>query len=326
MKKLLIFILTLFCLYLYSSERTMDSAGTVYQITGTQVNENPSLQINIYFNNGTKTWISVPGTEDSNAETFANLFYSLNTSNLFILYSKEKSDGSDLFLQVMHRDYTFSEAYLISEGISNTTCINPKIYQTYKIIQNENGIKTLIQLLHLIWWQKGSVEEAVYANIPIVLNNIDIDAKTIIHLSDLISFEPRNFEGEVSPFLYEYPEIIIPKPNENKLTLLFSDLSSLSYIILDFDYDGSETLRDRAHFPDIGVRLPFPMPLNLFPSSSPEFILGSENKVALLMQSNEVFDFSFFCSDWNPLTRISNAKDFYEAKDFVKRIIEDPLF
>lgn len=325
MKNLLIFILIPFCFNLYSSDKAMDNEGTVFQIFQSIVNENPVLQINIYFNNGMKTFFTIPDTDDSEIEDFPNLFYSFNTSNLFILYTKERQGGSDLYLQVMHKDLTFSESYIISEG-NASTCINPKIYQTYKIIQNEDGTKSILQLLHIIWWEKGQNEGAFYANIPIYFQDLDINAKTIIHLSNLISLEPKTSEVEISPFLYEYPEIFIPKANENKLSLFFADLNSLSYIILDFNYDGEDTLRDRAHFPDIGVRMPFPIPTNITLETNPEIILGSEGRVALLMKGMETFDFYYFCNSWSSSTKIANAKDIYEAKNFVKRIIEDPIF
>lgn len=325
MKKFLFLILILFCFNLYSSDKVMDREGTVYQISQIIVNENPVLQLYIYFNDGIKTFITVPGTEDGAIENFPNLFYSFNTSNLFILYSKERENGSDLYLKVMHKDFTFSESYILSEG-NSSYCINPKIYQTYKIIQNEDETKSILQLLHIIWWEKGQNDGAFYANIPIIFSNLDINAKTIIHLSDLISLEPKTIENEISPFLYEYPEIFIPKANENKLTLFFADLSSLSYIVLDFNYDGEDTLRDRAHFPDIGVRMPYPIPTNLTLETNPEIILGAEGRIALLMKGMETFDFSYFCNGWSSSTKIANVKDIYEAKNFVKRIIEDPIF
>lgn len=325
MKKLLFLILILFCFNIYSSDKVMDKEGTVYQISKSILNENPVLQLYIYYNDGIKTFLTIPGTEDTAFEDFPNLFYSFNTSKLFILYSKMRENGSDLYLQVMQKDLTFSENYLISEG-NPSYCINPKIYQTYKIIQNEDGTKSILQLLHIIWWEKGQNGVAYYANIPMYFDDLDINAKTIIHLSDLISSEPKTSEDEISPFLYEFPEIFIPKVDENKLTLFFADLSSLSYIILDFNYDGENTLRDRAHFPDIGVRMPYPIPSNLSPESNPEVVLGSEERIALIFKTGESFDFLFYCNAWNQLTKIANAKDFYEAKDFVKRIIEDPIF
>lgn len=325
MKKLLIATLILFCFNLYSSNKAMDQEGTVYQIFQSTVNENPQLQLNIYFNTGIKTYLTIPGTEDSEIENFPNLFYSYNLSNLFILYTKERQGGSDLYIQIMHKDLTFSESYIISEG-NSSYCINPKIYQTYKINQNEGGTKSILQLLHIIWWEKGQNMEAVYANIPIIFNDLDINAKTIIHLSDLISLEPKTSEVEISPFLYEFPEIFIPKANENKLDLFFADLNSLSYIILNFNYDGEDTLRDRAHFPDIGVRMPIPIPSNLSPQSNPEVVLGAEERIALIFKNGETFDFLFYCNAWNQLKKIANAKDINEAKNFVKRIIEDPTY
>jgi len=326
MKRIFSFILIIFSFYLFSSEKAMDQYGTVYQAFITTINDNPTLQINIYNSNGTKTWVVVPGTEGIEKENFPNLFYSLNTSNLFVLYTKERDNGSDLYLQIMHKDFTFSESYLISEGTSSNYCINPKIYQTYKIYQNEDGSKTILQLLHIIWWQKGTKEGAFYANIPVTFNGIDIDAKTIIYLNDLVSFEPA--EGnEISPFLYESPEIFVPKTNENSLSLIFADLSSLSYVIFDLSYDGENTLRDRAHFPDIGVRMPYPIPINLSIGSNPEFLVGTEGRIALLIKNGDNFDFTFFCNgSWANQTRISNASNIFEAKEFVKRIIEDPNF
>ncbi|MEJ5165738.1 MAG: hypothetical protein WHV67_01775 [Thermoanaerobaculia bacterium] len=326
MKKLIFLLILISGLYLFSSEKVMDSSGNIFSIFKGTINENPALQITVLSVGDLKILLNVPTTEDSAKEEFPNLYYSSSSRNLFIIYTKEREDGSDLYFQILKSDLTFSEPYKISESFSNTFCLNPKIYQTYKLSKNPDGTNSLLQLIHIIWWQKGTKEGAVYLNIPVVFNTVDIEAKTLIYLNDLISLDQNFAEGEISPYLYEYPEIIIPKVSENKLSIFFADLSSLSYVILDFNYDGDDTLRDRAHFPDIGMRLPYPMPVSFSVDTTPYFLFGSEEKIAFIVQSGDSFSFSYFCSSWSPITKIAYAKDINEAKEFVKGIIEGPSF
>lgn len=326
MKKLTFLLILISSLSLISSERVMDYSGNIIYIFKGNLNENPALQITILSLGDLKILLNVPTTEDPAEENFPNIYYSSSSRNLFIIYTKEREDGSDLYFQVLKSDLTFSQPYKISESFSNTFCINPKIYHTYKLSKNPDGTNSLLQLIHIVWWQKGVKEGAVYVNIPVVFNNVDIEAKTLIYLNDLISLDQNYVEGEISPYLYEYPEIIIPKASENKLSVFFADLSSLSYIILDFNYDGEDTLRDRAHFPDIGMRLPYPMPVSFSVDTIPYFLFGSEEKIALIIQSGDSFSFSHFCSSWSPITKIAYAKDINEAKEFVKGIIEGPSF
>lgn len=324
MKKLLFFSILLFTFYIFSAEKVMDQEGNIYTIFKGNINDNPALQITLLSYGDLKLLINVPSTEDPFQENYPNIYYSSSSRNLFIIYTKEREDGSDLYFQVMKSDFTFSNPYKISESYANTYCLNPKIYQTYKVSKNQDGTNSLLQLIHIIWWQKGLKEGAVYLNIPVVFNNIDIEARTLIYLNDLVSLEQNFAEGEISSYLYEYPEIIIPKANENKISVFFADLTSLSYIIMDFNYDGGDTLRDRAHFPDIGMRLPYPIPYTFHLDSLPSFLFGTEEKIAFIIQSGDSFTFSYFCSSWSPVIKIAYAKDINEAKEFVKGIIEGP--
>lgn len=325
MKKLLFLLILISSLWVLSSEKVMDQSGNIFTIFKGTVNENPALQIALLSVGDLKVLFNVPSTEDPAIENYPSIYYSPGSRNLFIIYTKERQDGSDLYFQVMDSNFNFSQAYKVSESFSNTYCINPKIYQTYKITINPEGTNSLLQFIHLIWWQKGSKEGAVYLNIPVLFNTVDIEARTLIYLNDLISLEKNYSENEISPFLYQYPEIVIPKPNENKVSVFFADLSSLSYVILDFNYDGEDTLRDRAHFPDIGMRLPIPMPVSFSLDSVPLFVFGTEEKIGFIIQSGDSFSFSYYCSSqWNPITKIAYAKDINEAREFVKGLVETP--
>ncbi len=326
MKKIITFMLIFSGFYLYSFEKVIDSSGNLYQICQNSKENINKLQIYIYHSNGNKTLLDVPTTEDSVIENYPNIIYLESSKMLIILYSKEREDGSDLIIQTMDDKFNFSPPYKISEGTPLSYCINPKIYRTYNIRISDNFME-ITQFLHLIWWQRGSLEGAVYANIPLIFNNLDIESKTLIYLNDYISLNDKNYDSSISNYLYESPEIFIPKANENKLSVLFADLDSLSYVILDLNYDDGDTLRDRAHFPDIGVKTMLDMPISLSPSSNVDFILSENENIALMYKNAEGnYEFSYYCSGWSQVAQIPLINNYYEAREFVKRIIEEPKY
>lgn len=325
MKKIISFMLIFSGFYLYSFEKVIDSSGNLYQICQKSEEDINKLQIYIYNPNGNKTLLDVPTTEDSMIENYPNIIYLESSKMLIILYSKEREDGSDLFIQTMDDKFNFSSPNKISEGTPLSYCINPKVYRTYNIKVSDNFME-ITQFLHFIWWQRGSMEGAVYANIPLIFNRLDIESKTLIYLNDYISLDGKNYDRSISNYLYESPEIFIPKSNENKLSVLFADLNSLSYVILDLNYDNEDTLRDRAHFPDIGVKTMLDMPLSLSPSSNVDFLLSDNGNIALIYKNEEVYEFAYYCSGWSKVAKIPLINNYYEAREFVKRIIEEPKY
>ncbi len=322
-----IFILTLFISILsFSTDKVMDKEGNVYQIFQNNSDGQNNLVLYFYLNNGLKTFITLPSTEDPEKEVYPNLIYSSKLKSLIILYVKEKENYSDLYLEIFDLSSNTSNVYKITESYPSLYCLNPSFSQTYKVFENSDGSKSILHLIHILWWEKGEREGAVYLNIPVLSGELDFEFKTKIYLNDLISPNYNENGEEISPYLYENPQIFIPKTNENNLSIFFADLGSLSYYILDLNYDNGDTLRDRAHFPDIGVRATFPIPITFNLTSPPEFILGTESRIALLHQNEESLEFSQFCNEWLGLTKIGNASSLSEAKVLVKNIIEDPNF
>lgn len=322
MKKLFIFIF-LISAFLISDDKLITPSGDVFEIYTSYINDYPGLKIIHKKGEEIINIANIPGTEDEFCELYPKFIYSSKTQEFFIVYSKVNINGADVYLQVMKKEgYIFSSPYKISES-ENTFCINPKIYQTYKIYFTENNERKVLKLLHIIWWEVGTNEQAVYLNIPITEEGIDLNFKTIIYLNDIIYLN-ENIK-EISHYFLENPEIIISRSNENKLTLIFAHKKSSSYVLLDLSYENEKLLRDRAHFPDIGIRAIIEIPNEFRISSYPEFLLGAENNIALILGKNKTFEFAYYCNGWSELNKIPGIENFYEAKEFVKRIIEEPI-
>jgi hypothetical protein len=326
MKKLLVlaFILGL-CGWAAAADKALDRDGNLYAIGSAVADGVPVLQLQIYFTTGTKGILIVPGSEGPESDASPQVYLSNNAKKFYIAFERRGTASSEIVLVTYTLGEGFTDPQVVSEAYAGAFCRNPNLAQTYEFLTDGAGHKTLLQLIHLVWWETGPVPQAVYCNIPVVLGIPDLSGKTLIRLGDLLSpgLPPGDYSG-LSTGLYESPSLLVPERNRNSLAVFFADLSALEYRIVDFRY-GSDPiiLEDRAHFPDIGVRAPVAMPLTFSSASLISPVIGTEGRLGIYSRETSGTLFGIFCDGWGAAIRLPISVTDPEMADLLKPIVED---
>jgi hypothetical protein len=308
MKKIwMLAVLLGICGWAFGADKALDREGNFYTVFPTVVNDVPVLQMQIFLVTGAKTFMTVPGSEGPEIEANPQIYLSTNAKKCYVAYERWGTSSSRIILATYVLGQGFLDPLTVSESGDGTVCMNPVLAQTWEIYTDESGNKTMLQFLHLVWWENGASSGAVYCNFPITLGTMDPSAKTLIRLSDLVS--PAGVIGDlsgVSPHIYQSPAIFIPARNQNSLFVVFADLSSLQYQVLSFRYGsgGSDTANDRAHFPDIGVVAPIAFPNGFTPGGAIAPILGTDGRLGLYSMSTAGTQLMYYCQGWSTVVNV----------------------
>jgi hypothetical protein len=300
-RPILLLILLVLAALAPAADRTFDREGNVYLVVPGTLDGAPVLQMQILFASGLKTFMTVPGSEGPESEGAPQLYLSGNARTLYVAYERRGADGGDIVLAAYAIGGAFGDPVIVSEPRSGAFCVNPRLQQTHEIRVDEAGNKTILQFLHLLWWETGDRPGAMYCNIPLVMGTLDLASRTIIRLSDIT--DPYGIPGDlsgISPRLYEAPAFHVPSADSNRLYVLFADLGSLQYRLLELRYslDG-ETVQDRAHFPDIGVKNSISLPTTLAPTGPVSSVIGVDGRIGLYSMGAQGPMVALFCEQWS---------------------------
>ena len=326
MKKLLVLCVLLgACALAWGADKALDRDGNLYVLAPSTINDTPVLQMRVFFASGLKTFMTVPGSEGPETEASPQVYLSSNAKKLYISYERRGTASSEVLLTAYDLGGGFSDSVVVSEAPGSTFCVNPRLYQTYEASVDESGNKSILQFIHMIWWEDGSLPGAVYLNIPVVFGSPDLSGRTLIRLGDIVApgSAPADFSA-LSPNLYQTPSLFVPQINQNSLYVFFADLASMQYQTLQFRYNiDSGTLRDRAHFPDIGVRAPVGIPVMFSPSSGVNPILGFDGRLGLFSMEPGGTLYTVYCQGWtSPLRLPLNLNDL-EVGSLLNNLLND---
>ena len=328
MKKFLVLVLAFilgWCGWALAADKALDRDGNLYAITPALVDGVPMLQLQVYLTTGAKGILIVPGSEGPETEVSPQVYLSNNAKKFYIAYERSGTASSEIVLVTYTLGEGFSDPQVVSEAAAGAFCHNPVLAQTYEFITDGSGSKTVLQLIHLVWWETGPLPQAVYCNIPLILGVPDFLSKTLVPLGDLVSpgLPPADYSG-LSAGLYESPSLLVPDRDHNALTLFFADLATLDYRILDVGYASDPgILEDRAHFPDIGVRAPIAMPTGFLATSLISPVIGTEGRLGIYARETEGTFFGIFCEGWGAAIRLPIDVTDLEMADLLKPVVED---
>jgi hypothetical protein len=308
-----------------AADKALDRDGNLYFVVPATVNEAPVLQMQILFSSGVKTFMTVPGSEGPELESSPQVYLSSNARNLYVAYERTGADSGGIVLATYAIGSGFGVPVTLAEPGAGVFCRNPRLVQTHEIRVDEAGTKTILQFLHLLWWETGARPGAVYCNIPVVLGTLDLDFRTEIRLNDLT--DPSGVPGDlsgISPQLYEAPAFYAPLGNSNHLYILFADLGALQYRVLEFRYSlEGDTLRDRAHFPDIGVRNSIALPSLLSPTQSVSAVIGLDARIGLFSMEPNGTLFALYCDAWTTPMWLPSGFNPLEVGNLLRSLVDD---
>ena len=327
MKKIWMFAVLLgICGWAFGADKALDRDGNFYTVFPTVVNDVPVLQMQIFLVAGAKTFMTVPGSEGPEVEANPQVYLSTNAKKCYVAYERWGTSSSQIVLATYVLGQGFLDPVVVSEAGDGTYCMNPILAQTWEIYTDGSGSKTMLQFLHLAWWENSPSPGAVYCNFPITLGMMDPAAKTLIHLSDLVSLGGviPDLSG-VAPYLYQTPGLFIPARNQNFLFVVFADLPSLQYQILSFHYGsgGSDTANDRAHFPDIGVMTPIGLPAGFTPAGAISPVLGTDGRLGLYAMTAVGTQLMYYCQGWSAQVNLPIALSGPEVSGLLDSLVND---
>lgn len=308
-----------------AGDKALDRDGNLYLVGPAVVNDTPVLQMQVLYVSGFKTFMTVPGSEGPESEGSPQLYLSSNARTLYIAYERRGPDGGAVVLSSYAIGGSFAEPVVLSDPRPGTFCLNPRLQQTHEIRVDDAGNKTILQFLHLLWWETGDRPEAVYCNIPILLGSLDLPFRTVIRLGELTSPEgfPSDLTG-IAPPLIQSPGLYVPAGNKSIVYILFADAATLQYRLLEFRYtlDG-ETVNDRAHFPDIGVKNSIGLPTSLSPTQSVTTVIGTDGRVGLYSMEPTGPMVALYCDQWSTPLWLPADFSSLEVGTLIRSLVDD---
>lgn len=310
----------------HAGDTALDRSGNLYHVVPASNQGLPFLQLDIYAPDGSRNSLPVWGTKSLAKLSNPQVVFSQPANRLYIVFSQ----GSGAFTDVVLTSYSprdgLSLPYSLSTDHQNRSAVNPRVVLTSEVTLNESGQKVWFQLLHLLWWEDGSRPGAVYANLPVNLHFDGIDDLTRIQLTDLLTpgMEPADL-GPLAPHAYQHPRLFPLAPLSNAVRAIFFNPAILQYQIADLTYNvDSETMDDRAHFPDIGLKASLPFPPEFAPTQSVSTILSSTGNVAMFSVEPEGISYTYYCQQWTAPSLLPLILPEQEVENMLSAIIEEP--
>ena len=286
----------------WAGERALDHDGNLYYVYATPNQGISVLLLDIYTPDGAVSTMPVRGTKNFSGSLSPQIAYSNLAKRLFIVFAQEDAYSSDIVLVTYSPTDGFSAPLLLSDSQPGCRAVNPLVTLTNEVNIDSQNNRVWLQLLHVLWWEDGVRPGAVYMNLPVSFQFNGLDSSTRLRLDEILSpgMSPTELSA-LSPQLYQHPSLLVPQPGLNKVQILFFNTGLAQFQLVELSYSSDTgTLRDRAHFPDIGLRNTFALPAGFSPTQSVTSVVVDSGDLGFFSIEPEGVLYTLYCSGWTP--------------------------
>jgi hypothetical protein len=234
-----------------ASTEVLTKAGTLYEVFPTTYGtvagaaagpdaDLPVLALRTTPSGGTPSVQAIAGTVDPDLEGSGSLDFDEDTQTLFVIYTKEQSLLTSVYISVL-RDGAWTERPLLpTTGFTLAT--NPKIAitrQPYIDVSPTDPSSYVMKwrsILSVIWWEEGSLSQAKYSALFIEDGVLNLDAITSYSLNDLAGQTGPTSSAGLSPNSYSFPALQRSYKGDGSVLVSFANLFTQKQAVLSITF------------------------------------------------------------------------------------------